>query len=148
MSASIDRTRPNEEHAFDAAHPIDRGGMGIEAPRAGAGDGGLAGLLEPTETRTRAEWVVQSVRTTLGVSHDRSPLTRGAEIAKRCDAQRRLLCPAVHATRAIIYILQGVEPNYHDQVLPALRDLEGGILHVMNALERVVQGKAPGSFQH
>jgi len=91
---------------------------------------------------------VQTALVTLGVSRDRSPLTRAAEIAKRCDAQRRLLCPAVHVTRAIIYILQGVEPNYHDQVLPALRDLESGILHVMNALERVVQGKAPGSLRH
>jgi len=91
---------------------------------------------------------VHTALVTLGVSHDRSSLTRAAEIAKRCKAQRRLLCPAVHVIRAIIYILQGVKPDYHDQVLPALRDVESGILHVMNALERVIQGKAPGSFQH
>jgi len=91
---------------------------------------------------------VQTTLVTLSVSNNQPSLTCAAEVAKRCDAQRRLLCPAVHVIRAIIYILQGVEPDYHDQVLPALRDLESGMLHVMTALERVIQGEAPGSFQH
>ena len=91
---------------------------------------------------------VQAALITLGVSHDQPSLTRETEIANRCDAQRRLLCPAVHVVRAIIYILQGVEPDHHDQVLPTLRDLESGMSNVISALEQVTQGKASSFFQH
>jgi hypothetical protein len=83
---------------------------------------------------------VQAALIPLGiVSHDTDPLTRAAEVAKSCEEQRRLLCPAVHVIRASLSILRGVEPNYHDEVLPALRDLESGMAMVIDGLERVVR---------
>ncbi|MGH8614880.1 MAG: hypothetical protein ACREYF_23355 [Gammaproteobacteria bacterium] len=50
--------------------------------------------------------------------------------------------------RAIIYILQGVEPDHHDQILPALRDLESGMSNVMDALKQGINGRASSSLQH
>lgn len=74
------------------------------------------------------------------VSCETDLLTRAAEIAKDSEDQRRLLGPAVHVIRASIYILQRVEPNYHDQVLPALHDLESGTSMIIDGLERSIEG--------
>lgn len=85
---------------------------------------------------------VQAALLPLGVvSHETDPLTRATEITKGCDEQRRLLQPAVHVIRASIYILGGVEPNYRDQVLLALRDLESGMAAVIDGLEAAIQGR-------
>lgn len=84
---------------------------------------------------------VQAALIPLGiVSHEEDPFTRAAEIAKGCDDQRRLLlCPSVHVIRASIHILRGVEPNDHDQGLPALRDLESGLTLIIAGLDRVIE---------
>lgn len=83
---------------------------------------------------------VQAALIPLGiVSHEADPLTRAAEIAKGCDDQRRLLCPSVHVIRASIHILRGVEPDDHDQVLPALRDLESGLSLIIDGLDRAIE---------
>lgn len=80
---------------------------------------------------------VQAALIPLGiVSHEADQFTRAAEIAKGCDDQRRLLCPSVHVIRASIHILRGVEPNDHDQGLPALRDLESGLTLIIAGLDR------------
>ncbi len=89
---------------------------------------------------------VQAALIPIGVvSHEADPLTRAAEITKGCEAQRRLLRPAVHVIRASICILRGVDPHYHDQVLPALRDLESGMATVIDGLETAIQGRQCGS---
>lgn len=83
---------------------------------------------------------VQSALIPLGiVSHEADSLTRAAEIAKGCDDQRRLLCPSAHVIRASIHILRGVEPDDHDQVLPALRDLESGLSRIIDGLDRAIE---------
>lgn len=73
------------------------------------------------------------------VSYDTAPLTRAEEIATGCEAQRRWLRPAVHVVRAIIHVLIDVKLDHHDELLPALRDLEGGIADVVVGLEKVIQ---------
>lgn len=91
---------------------------------------------------------VQAALIPIGVvSHEADPLTRAVEIKKGSEAQRRLLRPAVHVIRASICILRGVEPNYHDQVLPALRDLESGMATVIDGLEKAIQGCPCGSSE-
>lgn len=76
----------------------------------------------------------------LGIaSHDTAPRARAAEIAIGCETQRQWLRPAVHVIRATIHVLIDVKFDDHDEVLPALRDLEGGLLNVVAALEGVVQ---------
>jgi hypothetical protein len=72
------------------------------------------------------------------VSHEATPRTRAADIAKGCEVQRQELRPAVHELRASIDILRGDEPNHYDPVLTALRDLEHGIATVVDGLERVI----------
>lgn len=73
------------------------------------------------------------------VSHETAPLTRAADIAKGCEAQRQRLRSAVHEVRTSIDILRGVEPTHDDPVLTALRDLERGIATIVDGLERVIQ---------
>ena len=61
------------------------------------------------------------------------------EIATGCEAQRQWLRPAVHVMRATIHALLDINPAHEGELLPGLRDLEGGLLHVVYGLERVVQ---------
>lgn len=73
------------------------------------------------------------------VSHDTAPLTRALEIATGCEAQCQWLRPAVHVARATIHVLINVKLDHHDEVLPALRDLESGIADVVAGLEKIIQ---------
>jgi hypothetical protein len=77
----------------------------------------------------------------LGIeSHETEPHVHAIRVEKTCEAQRRMLRPAVHVVRAGIYIVENIEPNYNDQVVPALRDLENGIAMVIDGLGLVIQG--------
>lgn len=73
------------------------------------------------------------------VSHDTPPLVRATEIAVGCEAQRQWLRPAVHVVRATIHVLLDVKPAHEGELLPGLRALEGGLLRVVDGLERVIQ---------
>lgn len=82
----------------------------------------------------------QSALISLGiVSREARPRDRATEIASGCEAQRQWLRPAVHVIRATIHVLIDVKFDDHDEVLPALRDLESGLLSVVAALEGVGQ---------
>jgi hypothetical protein len=74
------------------------------------------------------------------VSHETDPHAHALTIEKTCEEQRRLLRPAIHVVRQGIYIVENIEPNYNDQVVPALRDLENGISMVIDGLGMVIQG--------
>ena len=73
------------------------------------------------------------------VSHDTAPWVRAEEIAVGCETQQQWLRPAVHVIRATLQVLLAAVKNHPDEVLPALRDLERGLLVVIEALERVIQ---------
>jgi len=73
------------------------------------------------------------------VSHETAPRVRAAEVAMGCEAQRQWLRPAVHVIRATIHVLLDIKPGHEDELLPSLRDLEGGLLLVIDGLERVIQ---------
>lgn len=82
----------------------------------------------------------EAALTPLGVvSHDTSPLVRATEIATGCEAQRQWLHAAVHVVRATIHVLLDIKPAHEGELLPGLRDLERGLLHVVDGLERVIQ---------
>jgi hypothetical protein len=49
------------------------------------------------------------------------------------------LRPSVHVIRVSLQILRGVKPNYQREVLPALRDLELGIVTTVELLDRMAQ---------
>jgi hypothetical protein len=73
------------------------------------------------------------------VSQDTPPLDRAKEIATGCETQRQWLRPAVHVVRATIHVLLDIKPAHEGELLPGLRDLEGGLLHVVDGLGRVIQ---------
>lgn len=62
-----------------------------------------------------------------------------AEIAMRCEAQQRWLCPAMHVIRSVIYVLIDQEADQLDEILPTLRDIERDINEINGALEQVIQ---------
>ncbi len=61
------------------------------------------------------------------VAHEAAPL------------QQEWLRPAVQVVRVTECTLRGVKPNYQPEVLPALRDVERGIVSVLDLLDRLVQ---------
>lgn len=73
------------------------------------------------------------------VSHDTAPRTRAEEIATGCEALRQWLRPTVHVVRATPHVLIDVKFDHHEEVLPALRDLERGLADVIAGLEKVIQ---------
>jgi len=73
------------------------------------------------------------------VSYDVEPRSRATEI-EHCEVQGQSLTRAMHVVRATISIVGRLQPHAHEDVLLALRSLEGGIGSVIEGMGRATRG--------
>lgn len=85
------------------------------------------------------EQVEAALRPLGDVSHDTPPLVTAMAIATGCEVQRQWLRPAAHVVRATIHVLLDIKPAHEGELLPGLRDLERGLLCIVDGLEHVIQ---------
>ena len=82
----------------------------------------------------------QTALATLGAkTQEAEPHSHAQEIAMACDVERVSVRSTVHVMRATIHVLLDLKADFHDEVLPSLRVLEGGLSELVTELQCVIQ---------